>query len=305
MREAHVSTRKRAIEEMEYTPTPITPVKKRLAEKHPIVSNEEVVEQSLDPQDLRNYLNVVKNDSDKTEDSDESLKTSRYVKKTELNPQFVVTLDGVDHNKYSQNSEIDDHLLLNEEMDTEFAENDEMVDNDLENDDLSANKSNERCRFWPNCKNGNHCEFQHPTTPCKTFPNCRFGDKCLYVHPNCKFDAMCSRRDCPFTHASKRKIAVPQFPPVPQYPTNPLPPNSGKYCKYQSNCKNMNCPFIHPKVCRFGAKCHSRDCQYIHPNGSYSSAVTPLPQPHQLKWKASDQHMSERQFADTDESMTT
>ncbi|CAG2171818.1 unnamed protein product, partial [Oppiella nova] len=251
------------------------------------------VQPDLDPQDLRNYLNVVKTDSDKTDDESEELpKTNRFVKSKiiERNPQFVVTLDGVDHNKYSQESEMDDPTLLDEDMETEFDESADMGDNDLENDVLSANKVNERCRFWPSCKNGDSCPFSHPCQPCKTFPNCRFGDKCLYIHPDCKFDAMCSRRDCPFTHASKRMI------PAPAYASNTLPMGSVKQCKFQSNCKNMNCPYIHPKVCRFGAKCHSRDCPYIHPQ-----SITALPQPHQLKWKASERHISERHFATSDE----
>ena len=25
----------------------------------------------------------------------------------------------------------------------------------------------ERCRFWPNCKNGDSCTYHHPTVPCK------------------------------------------------------------------------------------------------------------------------------------------
>ena len=25
----------------------------------------------------------------------------------------------------------------------------------------------ERCRFWPNCKNGDKCTYHHPTVPCK------------------------------------------------------------------------------------------------------------------------------------------
>lgn len=41
----------------------------------------------------------------------------------------------------------------------------------------------------------------------RSFPNCKFGDKCLYIHPNCKFDASCTRRDCPFTHASPRNVS--------------------------------------------------------------------------------------------------
>ena len=25
----------------------------------------------------------------------------------------------------------------------------------------------ERCRFWPNCKNGDTCPYLHPTVPCR------------------------------------------------------------------------------------------------------------------------------------------
>lgn len=25
----------------------------------------------------------------------------------------------------------------------------------------------ERCKFWPQCKNGDRCSFHHPTIPCK------------------------------------------------------------------------------------------------------------------------------------------
>ena len=38
----------------------------------------------------------------------------------------------------------------------------------------------------------------------RTFPYCKFGEKCLYIHPNCKYDAKCTRMDCPFTHATRR-----------------------------------------------------------------------------------------------------
>ncbi|WAR18582.1 ZC3HE-like protein [Mya arenaria] len=62
----------------------------------------------------------------------------------------------------------------------------------------------ERCRFWPACANGNSCVYIHPSIPCKTFPYCKFGDKCIYIHPNCRFDASCTRHDCPYTHSGKR-----------------------------------------------------------------------------------------------------
>lgn len=47
----------------------------------------------------------------------------------------------------------------------------------------------ERCRYWPNCKNGEGCEYHHPTVPCKLFPDCKYGKKCLYVHPQCKYNS--------------------------------------------------------------------------------------------------------------------
>ena len=47
----------------------------------------------------------------------------------------------------------------------------------------------ERCRFWPNCKNGDSCAYHHPSVPCKLFPDCKYGKKCLYVHPQCKFNS--------------------------------------------------------------------------------------------------------------------
>lgn len=53
--------------------------------------------------------------------------------------------------------------------------------------------------------------FENPFkcfSPRRTFPNCKFGDKCLFVHPNCKYDARCSKPDCPFTHVSRRSSAA-------------------------------------------------------------------------------------------------
>ena len=32
----------------------------------------------------------------------------------------------------------------------------------------------ERCKFWPQCKNGDQCPFHHPTVPCK----------CVFVTPS-------------------------------------------------------------------------------------------------------------------------
>lgn len=67
----------------------------------------------------------------------------------------------------------------------------------------SALKTKERCKYWPLCRQGDKCEFVHPSTPCKAFPQCKFGDKCLYIHPNCKFETSCTRKDCPYNHAPR------------------------------------------------------------------------------------------------------
>lgn len=63
-----------------------------------------------------------------------------------------------------------------------------------------AIKNKERCRYWPACKQGEKCEFVHPSVQCKMFPQCKYGDKCLYIHPNCKFENSCTRKDCPYSH---------------------------------------------------------------------------------------------------------
>lgn len=63
---------------------------------------------------------------------------------------------------------VEDRILFDEEMDEEFIESEAMDESEnVENSVLSANRVNERCRFWPSCKNGDECEFAHPSTPCK------------------------------------------------------------------------------------------------------------------------------------------
>nr|XP_042116421.1 zinc finger CCCH domain-containing protein 14 [Peromyscus maniculatus bairdii] len=101
----------------------------------------------------------------------------------------------------------------------------------------------ERCKYWPACKNGDECVYHHPISPCKAFPNCKFAEKCLFVHPNCKYDAKCTKPDCPFTHMSRR-IPVLTSKPVP----SPAPSSNGQLCRYFPACKKMECPFYHPKL---------------------------------------------------------
>nr|XP_023484011.1 zinc finger CCCH domain-containing protein 14 isoform X7 [Equus caballus] len=131
----------------------------------------------------------------------------------------------------------------------------------------------ERCKYWPACKNGDECAYHHPVSPCKAFPNCKFAEKCLFVHPNCKYDAKCTKPDCPFTHMSRR---IPVLPPKPAV-TTPASPSSSQLCRYFPACKKMECPFYHPKHCRFNTQCTRPDCTFYHPT------IT-VPPRHALKW---------------------
>ncbi|XP_036061620.1 zinc finger CCCH domain-containing protein 14 isoform X2 [Onychomys torridus] len=130
----------------------------------------------------------------------------------------------------------------------------------------------ERCKYWPACKNGDECVYHHPISPCKAFPNCKFAEKCLFVHPNCKYDAKCTKPDCPFTHMTRR-IPVLTSKPV----SSPAPSSNGQLCRYFPACKKMECPFYHPKHCRFNTQCTRPDCTFYHPT------IT-VPPRHALKW---------------------
>uniref|UniRef100_A0A3Q1CXT9 Zinc finger CCCH domain-containing protein 14 n=1 Tax=Amphiprion ocellaris TaxID=80972 RepID=A0A3Q1CXT9_AMPOC len=211
-------------------------------------------------------------------------------------PKFIVTLDGVPSplgNMTDCDVELDDvrppmkvteaaslvhrepkvsvlHRLQgvitppeDDVMDTEMAEEDGAP--------LKKQKVMERCKFWPVCKSGDECLYHHPTTQCKTFPNCKFGDKCLFVHPNCKYDARCTKPDCPFTHVSRRGPAAPPPRPVVQ------PVQTTSVCRFFPECKKMDCPFYHPKPCRFAAQCKRAGCTFYHP-------TTAVPPRHALKW---------------------
>ncbi|ETN58948.1 hypothetical protein AND_009462 [Anopheles darlingi] len=134
-----------------------------------------------------------------------------------------------------------------------------------------GNGAKERCKYFPSCRQGDACEFLHPSTPCKAFPGCKFGDKCLYLHPMCKYDQTCHRLDCNFMHskgANASGVSAPPLAssvvPVQNYKTisaKPLPP----LCKYYPHCSNTQCPFYHPKMCRFGRHCVNKvECNFYH-----------------------------------------
>ncbi|XP_061562897.1 zinc finger CCCH domain-containing protein 14 isoform X2 [Cololabis saira] len=210
-------------------------------------------------------------------------------------PKFIVTLDGVPSplgNLADGDMELDDvkpptkvtervghvhrkskvsilHRLQgpitpieDDEMEIEMGEEDAIP--------VKKQKAMERCKFWPVCKSGDECLYHHPTTQCKTFPNCKFGDKCLFVHPNCKYDARCTKPDCPFTHVSRRSSVAPPPRPVPPVQTTSV-------CRFFPDCKKMDCSFYHPKPCRFAAQCKRAGCTFYHP-------TTAVPPRHALKW---------------------
>ncbi|XP_022622822.1 zinc finger CCCH domain-containing protein 14 isoform X1 [Seriola dumerili] len=207
-------------------------------------------------------------------------------------PKFIVTLDGVPSplgNLADCEMELDDvrpptkvteaTVHVNREPKVSILQrlqgvvtssegDDVMVDEDVP---LKKQKVMERCKFWPVCKSGDECLYHHPTTQCKTFPNCKFGDKCLFIHPNCKYDARCTKPDCPFTHVSRRGTVAPPPKPAVQ------PVQTTSVCRFFPECKKMDCPFYHPKPCRFAAQCKRAGCTFYHP-------TTSVPPRHALKW---------------------
>ncbi|XP_040920927.1 zinc finger CCCH domain-containing protein 14 isoform X2 [Toxotes jaculatrix] len=210
-------------------------------------------------------------------------------------PKFIVTLDGVPSplgNLVDCEMELDDvrpptkvteaTTRLNREPKVSIlhrlqgvvtSPEDDVMDIEVLDEDaapLKKQKVMERCKFWPVCKSGDECLYHHPTAQCKTFPNCRFGDKCLFIHPNCKYDARCTKPDCPFTHVSRRGTVAP--PPKPVQPAQPT-----NVCRFFPECTKVDCLFYHPKPCRFAAQCKRAGCTFYHP-------TTTVPPRHALKW---------------------
>nr|XP_055042883.1 zinc finger CCCH domain-containing protein 14 isoform X2 [Misgurnus anguillicaudatus] len=210
-------------------------------------------------------------------------------------PKFIVTLDGVPsplasrsdqemetEEEFSATSDLREnnkpkpavHLRLGTELlkaDADDGEMDDVEDMDVDPNQTKRQKMSERCKFWPACKSGDKCLYHHPVTQCKMFPSCKFGDKCLFIHPNCKFDAKCTKVDCPFTHVSPRG----------HNPTRAAAPaQSSSTCRFFPECKKVDCPFYHPKPCRFAAHCKRAGCTFYHP----TAAVPPRSA---LKWTKS------------------
>ncbi|XP_054617542.1 zinc finger CCCH domain-containing protein 14 isoform X2 [Dunckerocampus dactyliophorus] len=205
-------------------------------------------------------------------------------------PKFIVTLEGVpsplgnfpesdmdleDVRPPSKRTNRESKVSVLDRLQGGHSIGDYLIDADMFIDDSVPSKKQkvmERCKFWPVCKSGDECPYHHPTRICKTFPTCKFGDKCLFIHPNCKYDARCSKPDCPFTHVSRRGVSAPP-------PARPVAPSTqmASLCRFFPQCKKMDCPFYHPQPCRFAAQCKRDGCTFFHPS-------TSVPPRHALKW---------------------
>ncbi|GAN07372.1 hypothetical protein MAM1_0158d06869 [Mucor ambiguus] len=150
------------------------------------------------------------------------------------------------------------------------------------------NNKQERCKYWPNCKNGDNCTFVHPTSICPDFPNCpKKASECLGIHPEvgkpalqphtaklpypCKFFPYCNNPVCPYMH--------PIMPPQQAYFMQAQPSFSKVGQRVQIPCKNgdactrPDCHFLHPKdadynkteiICKFDGACTRPNCFYKH-----------------------------------------
>ncbi|CAG9826711.1 unnamed protein product [Diabrotica balteata] len=124
-------------------------------------------------------------------------------------------------------------------------------------------KTQERCKYWPNCRQGDKCEFVHPSAACEAFPNCKYGEKCMFLHPSCKFGASCTKRDCQYSHANSASLAM------------KLPVVQPQICRFFPKCTNITCPFFHPKLCKFGKYCKNQaECPFSHPSSVKKSSLT-------------------------------
>lgn len=131
-----------------------------------------------------------------------------------INHNFIVTLDGIDKAQFEsklspkpvENKRRTPSPIIFDKVGTTVKKVVNVPDRLPLVRASPSVKNKERCKYWPSCRQGEKCEFVHPSTPCKAFPQCKFGDKCLYIHPSCKFEASCTRRDCPYSHILLSKV---------------------------------------------------------------------------------------------------
>lgn len=142
--------------------------------------------------------------------SSKNLKTNSDDSESNNRQKFIVTLDGVEKTRF-KNLETAEKAsktrrtpspIIFDKPTVAVKSKSSIPDKLPKVNPPLAVKNKEKCKYWPNCRQGEKCEFVHPTAACKTFPQCKFGEKCLYIHPSCKFESSCTRRDCPYSHVS-------------------------------------------------------------------------------------------------------
>ncbi|KAF9213111.1 hypothetical protein BGZ59_005887 [Podila verticillata] len=134
-----------------------------------------------------------------------------------------------------------------------------------ENDDVKP----ARCKFWPNCAQGDLCQYWHPKELCPLLPNCpSSADTCYYVHPLAEPTAEQMA-------AAARQALLQSMRSTTNGTGNALQ-SSGALgsttteCKFGARCTRADCMFRHSEreskqPCRFYPNCTKPNCPFYHP----------------------------------------
>ncbi|KAI8600325.1 hypothetical protein EDD21DRAFT_377510 [Dissophora ornata] len=143
-----------------------------------------------------------------------------------------------------------------------------------------------RCRFWPNCTQGDLCQYWHPRELCTDFPNCsKTADTCLFIHPLAEPTAeqvaaaarqvlMQSMRNSNVANKNGNGTTVAdEGTPIMNALQMPfaLGSQTVQECKFGARCTRPDCKFRHPQkdmnqqVCRFFPHCTKPNCPFFHP----------------------------------------
>lgn len=230
--------------------------------------NKEIYFKSQISIEQKNYESTLEDASKNNDKSDLSNDSRNGTAKS--NHTFIVTLDGIDQLQFPHNDKLNvstptkqgaiiktrrllSPIIFDAQQPATSTTTKTVIN---KADDIAftqGKKSMEKCKYFPNCRNGDRCEFMHPGM-CKMFPNCKFAEMCVYSHPTCKFEMSCTRKNCPYNHITSNKIGVAV--------------NSQSHCKYFPNCSNGQCPYSHQKygtLCKYGIHCKNAVCAFQHP----------------------------------------
>ncbi|KAG0010130.1 hypothetical protein BGZ80_001760 [Entomortierella chlamydospora] len=145
-----------------------------------------------------------------------------------------------------------------------------------------------RCRFWPNCSQGEACQYWHPRELCADFPNCsKTSDTCLYIHPLAEptaeqvaaaarqvlMQSMRNNTNNKNVNGSGEGEAKTPVLNALQMPFALGSQPSAQDCKFGARCTRPDCKFRHPQKeanpqqqqCRFFPHCTKPNCPFFHP----------------------------------------